>query len=366
MPREKIHLMRPFVGAEELEAIKYIFDTKFLTEGEATKKFEQEFAKYVGARYAVAVTSCTTGMELCLRALDLGIGDKIIVPDFTHPATADCVYAVGAVPLLADVDLYTYNMDVEMLEIASEQGDAVIPVSWGGNPLHEDFYSVCREICLPVIEDAACSVGAQVNGSKVGSLADMTVFSFHPRKVMTTGEGGIITTNNKGLYERLVSSKNFGSFGGSFVNWGTNGKLCNILAAVGLAQLAKLDVNLEIRIAKAKRYNDLFAGVDYISPPLIFDNTRQTFQSYCIYVHEDGWRDRLRADLAARGIETQIGTYALHLEQFFISTPRISPLVRSEMLARNLLTLPLHHELTDDDQDYVVDSIKGLLRGYET
>jgi len=368
MTDRKIHLMRPFVGAEELELVKHVFDTQFLTEGDVTRQFEREFAEYVGARYAVAVTSCTTGMELCLRAMGIGPGDRVLVPDFTHPATADCVLAVGALPVLADVNLCTYNLDVSILDMAMANDgyfDALIPVSWGGNPLTVDLYSFCEDFAVPMIEDAACSVGAITgSGDKTGSLADATVFSFHPRKVMTTGEGGMVTTNNKGIYEMLMGQKNFGSFGGTFATWGTNYKLCNILAAIGLGQLAKLEQNVNIRIAKAKRYNDLLCDCEHLHTPMMFETERQTFQSYCIFIVHEGWRDKLRADLAAMGIETQIGTYALHQLPAFLDLPHATPVIDSSQLADNLLTLPLHHELTDDDQDYVVDSVKALLAGY--
>ena len=361
--RKKIYLMRPFVGEEELEAVKKVFESKYLTEGPVTQEFESKFAEYVGAKYGIAVTSCAIGMELALQVLGIGPGDEVIVPDFTHPATGDCVCQVGAEPILVDVDLESYNITAEAIENAiTENTKCVIPVPWGGNPLDPAIYKLGAEYNIPILEDTACSVGAKIDGKRVGSLADMSVFSFHPRKVMTTGEGGIITTDDGEFAEKARSLKTFGAKEGRFVYHGTNYKMSNIVAAIGLEQLKKLDKILEDRIEKAKRYTELLEGLDHIRPPVVRPNVRHTFQSYCIYVEKEGWRDKLRQDLLKKGIETQIGTYALHLEPSYANVKRKGDLKNSEKLYKNLLTLPLHHELTYEDQEYVCKTIKDLMK----
>ena len=362
--RKKIYLMRPFVGEEELEAVRKVFESKYLTEGPVTQEFEQKFAEYVGAKCGVAVTSCAIGMELALQVLGIGPGDEVIVPDFTHPATGDCVCQVGASPILVDVDLESYNITAEAIEDAiTERTKCIIPVSWGGNPLDTEIYKLGEEHNIPILEDAACSVGAMIGDKKVGSLADMSVFSFHPRKVMTTGEGGMLTTDSDEFAEKAQSLKKFGvNREGRFVYHGTNYKMSNIVAAIGLEQLKKLDKILEDRIEKAKRYTELLEGLDHIRPPTVKPNVRHTFQSYCIYVEREGWRDKLRQDLLKKGIETQIGTYALHLEPSYADVKRSGDLKNSEKLYKNLLTLPLHHELTYEDQEYITKSISEFIK----
>jgi len=363
---KKIFLMRPFVGDEELNAVRKVFDSKYLTEGPVTKEFETSFAQFVDADHAIAVTSCMTGLELAIRVLGIKKGDEVIVPDFTHPATGDCVYQVGADAVLADVDINSYNITPETIkEAITKKTKCIIPVSWGGNPIDPEIYKIGKEHEIPILEDAACSAGAKIKGKKVGSIADITTFSFHPRKIITTGEGGMVTTNDPVLAEKAVALKHFGqTTDGKFTYHGTNYKMSNIAAAIGLEQLKKLPGILDDRIKKAGRYSDLLTDIKGVRHPTKKPGVTHVFQSYCIYVEKDGTRDRLRKDLADRGIETQIGTYALHLEPSYSGVRRSGSLRNSELLFKHLLTLPLHHELTDQDQEFVVNSIKDLLKIY--
>ena len=363
--KKKIYLMRPFVGKEELKAVKKVFESKYLTEGPVTKEFEKKFAEYVGAKYGVAVTSCAIGMELGMQVFGIGSGDEVIIPDFTHPATGDCVCQVGAEPILVDVDLESYNITVGGIENAiTEKTKCIIPVPWGGNPLDPAIYKLGEKYNIPIIEDTACSVGAKIGNKKVGSFADMSVFSFHPRKIMTTGEGGMLTTDNSEFAEKARSLKTFGVENGRFMYHGTNYKMSNIVAAIGLEQLKKLEKILGDRIEMARIYTELLKRISYIRPPVVRQNVRHTFQSYCIYIEKEGWRDKLRQDLLKKGIETQIGTYALHLEPSYADAKRSGNLRNSEKLFKNLLTLPLHHELSYEDQEYVVKSISSLVKDY--
>lgn len=366
MKNDKIYLMRPFVGDEELNAVKKVFDSKYLTEGPVTQEFELKFSQFVGAQHGIAVTSCMTGLELALKVLEIKAGDEVIVPDFTHPATGDCVCLAGADPVLVDVDLSTYNIQPSAVEDAiTKKTKSIIPVSWGGNPLDPEIYKIGKEHDIPIIEDAACSSGAEINGDKVGSIAELSCFSFHPRKILTTGEGGMVTTNDSELAEKAVALKHFGQTkNGRFTYHGTNYKMSNIVAAIGLEQLKKLPWILKDRINKAQIYSDLLKNVRYIKTPVVQKGMKHVFQSYCIYIEKDGIRDRLRQDLSVKGIETQIGTYALHLEPSYSNIRQSGDLHNSELLFKNLLTLPLHHELSLEDQEYVVKSIKSLMKEY--
>lgn len=364
MNHKKIYLMRPFVGPEELAAVQEVFDSKFLTEGAVTSEFEREFASFVGAKYGVAVTSCMTGLVLALQALNIGPGDEVVVPDFTHPATGDCVYQVGADAVLVDVDPDTRNITAKGIRNAiTEKTRCIIPVSWGGNPIDPDIYSIGKEHDIPILEDAACSVGAMIGQKKVGSLADITCFSFHPRKILTTGEGGMVTTDRDDLAEKMVALKHFGATrDGRFTYHGTNYKMSNILAAIGREQLKKLPIILEDRIRKAEQYTLLLKDVVGVTPPVVSPGTRHVFQSYCLFCDGDGVRDRVRHELAKCNIETQIGTYALHLEPSYVGVRQVGGMDNSKRLFENLLTLPLHHELTEKDLEYVVNNIISVLK----
>ena len=364
----KVYLARPYIGNEEFEAVKRVLESRFLTEGDVTREFERRFAEYCDAKHGIATTSCSTALELALRTIGIGSGDEVIVPDFTYPVTGSVVSLVGANPVLVDVDLNSYNVTAEKIEEAiTDKTKAVIPVSLFGNPLEKEVYRISEEYGIYIIEDAACSAGSILNGKKVGSLADMTCFSFHPRKVITTGEGGMITTNNDEFAERARSLKRFGmrNMNGQvkFVEFGTNYKMSNILSAIGLTQLEKIEKIMKIRIEKAKTYTEMLEKIDGIRPPEVRPNTRHNFQSYVCYVEKKGMRDKVREELAENGVESQIGTYCLHLEPAFRDVKRVGNLENSEKLYYNLVTLPLHHELTLEQQEMICGVIKGVLHG---
>lgn len=368
---DKIFLMRPYINNRELEAIKNVLDSRFLTEGPVTEEFEKKFAEYSDAKYGIATTSCSTALELALRTLNIGKGDEVIVPDFTYPVTSFVVSLVGATPILVDVDIKSYNTTVDRIEEAiTKETKVIMPVSIFGNPLDREIYELKEKHDIHVVEDAACTAGAMLNDKKIGSQADITCFSFHPRKVITTGEGGMLTTNNEELGERARSLKKFGmrNIDGQtrFAEVGTNYKLSNILATIGLVQLEKIEEILKDRQEKANSYSELLEEIEGIQPPEVRPDTRHTFQSYACYIEKEGMRDRLREELAKENIETQIGTYALHLEPAFNETRQIGNLENSEKLFYSLITLPLHHELTQEEQLLICERISFLLKNRQS
>ena len=356
-----VPLMVPDVGDEELGLIKQVMNTGFLTEGSYTKDFENLVAQYVGAKHAIAMTSCTTALHTVLECLDIR-GQEVIVPDYTYPATAEAVILAGGKPVLADVDLESMNMTPEVLEEAHEDSMSVfIPVSWAGVPLDPKIYRKAKDLGLVCLEDSACSLGAKIGSEYVGKLADHSCFSFHPRKVITTGEGGMITTDDDEMAEKFHSFKHFGMKGSAFEMIGTNSKLSNILSAIGIVQMKKIENIVKNRIEKAKIYRELLSKIDNIRPAFVGSGTRQTFQSYTCYVERDGFRDKLRSKLAENNIQSQIGTYALHLEPAYKNTKKAGSLKNSELLYKNALTLPLHKDLTTDDQERVCRIIDETL-----
>ena len=365
----KIFLMRPTVGQEELEAVRKVFDSKFLTEGSVTQEFEKRIAEYVGAKHAVAVTSCTTALELALQVMEIGSKAEVIVPSFTHLATADAAVNVGATPVLVDVHSDTYNIDLASAKSGlSRKTRATIPVSLFGRPIDtEGLVDFVKSRDIAVIEDAACSLGAAVNGKKVGTFADITCFSFHPRKLMTTGEGGMLVTDNEEYAGKARSMKNFGldKYRGALkgVRRGSNYKMSNIMAAIGLVQLSKFESVLAERRKRARVYDELLAGNPNVQIPTSPPELSCTYQSYCILLKHSGIRDKVRQRMIEQGIEVQLGTNALHLEPVFSKLRRTS-VTNSTRAFKNALTLPLHNELTREDQDRVCSVLDTTIRGF--
>ena len=358
-----IKLMVPDVGEAELELVREVLESGYLVDGPMTRELERVIAEYVGVPHAVAVSSGTTALEMSLRALGVGPGDEVILPDFTHPATGLSVMALGALPVIVDVDLDTFNTNRALIEAAvTGRTRAAMPVSWGGQPLEiEEILAFCRERGIGVVEDAACCLGSKMNGQPVGSQAELTMFSFHPRKLFATGDGGCITTSNGDHAEFLRSYKNFGitTIDGRsrFARRGSNHRFSSILAAVGLGQVRRIDQIVDGRIAKAKRYDRLLSSIPGIRTPRVLPAAKHNFQCYCIYIEEEGRRDEVLEAMRERGIEVQIGTYAIHREPVFSSARLSGNLESSKKLADRLLTLPLHHRLSESDQDRVVEEL---------
>jgi len=366
---KKIPLIRPYMSKEIKDKVCEVLDSGFLTEGPVTQKFEEAVREFLGCRHTLAVTSCTTGLEMALRALGIGPGDEVIVPDYTYPATADVVAIVGARVVLVDICRDTMLIDYDALEAAiTDRTRAMIPVSLFGNPLDYDRLAALKEkYGLYLVEDAACALGAEFKGVKVGNHADIAIFSCHPRKFITTGEGGIIVTNNPGWAEWMESYKHFGMgrsdsrAGTIFERIGTNYKLSNLLAAVGLGQMQKITELLARRLELAHNYIAMLKGVPGVALPRTTDLGKHSWQSFCIFIEN---RDAVMADLRQNGIEVQIGTYALHLHPpFFASAAcrHAGTLSASKYAFDHCLTLPLYHDLTPADQETVVRELSKRL-----
>lgn len=366
----EIPLIEPVVGEEELENIRAVLDSGYMTQGPFGAEFEDEFEEMTGADHAITATSCTTGMDLALEAVGVGPGDEVVVPDFTHPATANVVVRRGATPVLVDVERNTYNIDpTATADAVSDDTAALLPVSWGGQPLDpEPFRAIADEHDLPIVEDAACSAGAAFDGDPVGSQFDASVFSFHPRKVLTTGEGGMITTDDDDLDREMRSAKNFGTDpSGDHPGFrranATNYRLSDVLGAIGLAQMEKRDQILDRRAEIAETYTDLLEDVEGIDAPHVPADADHVYQSYCVYleVGDDQLRDDVIEAMAEEDIETQIGTHALHRTDAFADAARVGSLDTSAALADNLLTLPIAHSMTDEDCHRVIETLTDIV-----
>ncbi len=327
-----LRLTKPYLSQAESDAVAKVLASGWLAEGTLTQQFEAEIARYVGAKYGVATCNCTIALTLCMQAL--GVKGEVAIPDFTHLATAQAVLNAHCRPVLCDVSLESYNMDTW------NGASFAVPVSWAGNPLTE--YPRTN-----FVEDAACSLGAGHTGSTYTAC-----FSLHPRKLITTGEGAVITTNDTELAEKLRDLKNFGKDGGNY-------RFNDISAAIGIEQLKKLPEIIKIRREHATIYDELLSNIPTLKTP---QNTKgHVYQTYAVLLDKKIDRDLVIRKLIAKGIETQIGTYALHTLQKFSRLKRWTALSNSTALASGLLALPMAYDLTFDDQQKVVDELKASI-----
>ena len=381
--KHNIPLIKPFITDEIKDKVIEVLESGYLTEGPVTRKFEAGIRDYLGVKQALAVTSATTGLEMALRALGIGPGDEVIVPDYTYPATASVVPLVGGKAVIVDVSRDTMLIDYDSLEAAiTPKTKAIIPVSLFGYPLdYNRLNQIKDKHNLVIVEDAACSIGAEFDGVKVGNQADITVFSLHPRKFITTGEGGIVTTNDDKLGEWMNSYKHFGMNmsntareGVQFDIIGTNYKLTNIQAAIGLGQLEHIDALLAKRIELAKTYAELLKDVDGVTVNPLLSTGKcyngctcetpscvHSYQTFAVFVEN---RDHIMREMRARGIEVQIGTYSLHMHKAFQNGEGIrleGDMSNSRWCYEHALALPLYNDLNTAHQGIVISTLIELL-----
>jgi len=363
----KYPLIKPSVGTEELKEIEKVFVSGWLTQGPYVKKFEEQIANYVKAKYAVAVTSCTTALYLSLKVLGIGEGDKVIVPDFTFPATANAVIELGAKPVLVDVN-EDCGLDLNELKRAlyiHKDVKALILVHPFGHALDVKLYEeMISELNLdiPIIEDAATALGSICNGKFAGNMSNIGCFSFHPRKLITTGEGGMIVLNDEELYEKIRVLRDHGKDkSGTFVTNSLNFRMSDIQAAIGVVQLSKLEKKIEKRRKLAEVYHKLLRDVlPHINPLKEKQGCRSTYQSYIVRLPQKWSKyqnfiiNHMRKEY---NIEVQIGTYALHMLPAFKDFIVNSYLSMSENLSKTTLTLPLYEGLEEEDIEYIVHSL---------
>lgn len=359
-----VRLMKPYITFEEVEAdFREVFDSGMFTRGQHVEEFRKELAAFTGARNVHMTTSATTALWICLKLLGIGPGDEVVVSDFSFPATANVVEDLGATPVFADVSLETYNVLPETLEkLITPRTKAVIFVDALGNPtgLHA-IAALCRSKGIPLIEDAACAIGSSEKSRRCGSIADLTCLSFHPRKLISTGEGGAITTDNDEWSQWLDVKLAHGAKGSKgpgldFIDYGYNFRLPELQAVMGRKQLARIDGIVNERIQIRDQYRTWLEPLGFRSQVVGLD-VRYNVQSLVFAVPEGCSRDALIAALKQRGIESTLGTYAMSATTYYKRRYRVSN-PNARWLEANTITLPCFAGL---ETAFVCDSIFEFL-----
>lgn len=356
----------PLTGAPEVDAVREVIESGYLTQGAKTAAFEEAVRGYTAARHAAAVSSATTGLHLALVALGVQPGDEVVIPGFSFPATANAVIQQGATPVFVDIDEATFNLDPALLDAAvTERTRAIMPVHAFGLCADMDaINAVAAQHDLPVLEDAACALGGTYGGRHAGTLGTAGVYSFHPRKIITTAEGGMITTDDDELAKRIAVLRAHGAVRGElymeFVEAGFNYRLSDVHAAIGLAQMTRIDDIVSGRRRAASELTSRVSGIDGVQVPTEPAGTAHTFQSYVVLLDDRIDRDEVIRRMRTRDIETTLGTYGMHLQPYFRERFGIpdEALPHTTRAHHQALTLPLYPQLTEDDMDAIADALR--------
>jgi perosamine synthetase len=313
-----IQLAKPNITDKTIDRVVQILKSGHLVQGEQVRRFETCLREYLDANHAVLVSSGTAALHLSLIALNIGPGDEVIVPAFTFPATANAVELVGAKPVLVDIGLRDFCIDAQKIEAKiTSKTKAIMPVHEFGQPADmENIASIAALHNLKIIEDAACALGAEINGKMIGSFGELACFSFHPRKAITTGEGGGVATQDEEIANRLRIMRNHGIVAEKgivdFVAAGLNYRMTDFQAALGYEQLASFDDIIAKRLEAAGIYDDLLSSIGWIQLPEKINGRKMVYQSYHVMIDATMSRDRVMASLKKSGIESNIGAYALN------------------------------------------------------
>jgi dTDP-4-amino-4,6-dideoxygalactose transaminase len=378
LPEWRIPLYKVYWDENDVEAVtKIIKRGTYWTAGQEIEEFERVVANYVGVKYGVSFNSGTSALHAALLAYEIKQGDEVIVPSFTFIATANAPLFVGAKPVFADIEDSTFGLDPNDVERKiTRRTKAIMPIHYGGLPCRiKELRKIAQEYNLLLIEDAAESLGASVDGRKVGSFGNAAMFSFCGNKVITTGEGGIIVTNSSEIYERLKLIRSHGRLESEpyfmstktldYIMLGYNWRISSITAALGLAQMKKLDRIIEMRRKNAEYITSKLSKIDEVKVPQPPEGYFHVYQMYTIRVKGGrGVRDALKDHLAKKGIMSKVYFEPVHLTHFYREKFGFKggELPITERLSSEVLTLPLYPTMTVEEMDYIIESIKEFFQ----
>lgn len=373
-----IPVAKPYFDENEERAAAEAIRSGWVVQGPRTMEFERMVAERVGAKYALATSNCTTALHLALLALGIGAGDEVLVPSYSFIATANSVLHAGATPVFVDIDARTYNMDPQRIEEKiTPRTKAMMPVHQIG--LAADIDTIQDIACkhnLVVLEDAATIIGGTYKDKPIGAHSRAVCFSFHPRKAITTGEGGMVTTNDPDVAHMVEMLRSHGANVSDYARHGAgkviieqypvlgyNYRLTDIQGAVGVEQMKKLDWILRRRLDIARQYNQAFADLDFIETPYEPPYAKHTYQSYCLRIAHNApkTRDEIMEAMQAAGIATRRGVMAAHLEPFYINTFGRVSLPITEEATRSTILLPIYAQMTEQEVETVITTFRQIV-----
>jgi perosamine synthetase len=363
----RIAFAEPYIEQEDIECVARAVKERRLSQGEYVARFETEFARYVGVKHAVAVSSGTAALHVALAAVGVGPRDEVMVPSFSFIATANSVLYQNAKPVFADIDPLTYNVDpTELKRKITTKVKAIIPVHYAGQPCDMDAVreiAATHQVCI--IEDAAEAHGALYKGRNVGRLGDVGCFSFYPNKNMTTAEGGMITTDNDEIAEKARLLRSHGQDRTyHHIVLGYNYRMTDIQAALGLVQLKRLDWIIERKVEAARYYDDRLSRLSQpkVKTPWVAPYAKHTYMFYPIRFESKLQRELILGKLEQSGVDTRIHFPPIHLQPIYRALFRYSEgfLPVTEKASETVLSLPLHPQMSPEQQDYVLRVIEGV------
>lgn len=371
-----IPIAKPFLGPEEVEAAARAIRSGWVSQGPMVKEFEERFAEYVGAKYAVATTSCTTALHSALAVSGIGPGDEVVVPSLSFIATANAVVHAGATPVFADIDPETCNITAETIgKTLTARTKAVMPAHQMGLPVDLDpIMDLCRKHGLLLVEDAACAIGSAYKDQRIGGHGNLACFSFHPRKIITTGEGGMMTTDDPMVADKLRRFRQHGMSVSdverhasarvileTYPEIGYNYRMTDIQGAIGIEQMKKLAMIIDRRREIAMHYDRAFSRISCLRIPKVPSYAFHNYQSYWVELRDSApvSRDDLMQKLLELGIATRRGVMAIHLEQCYQASGISYP--ETERITKNTMLLPLYPQLKGEEAEFMVKCMHNIL-----
>jgi dTDP-4-amino-4,6-dideoxygalactose transaminase len=364
-----IKLAAPKFSDKTLAEMLSVLASGQLVQGKYTEKFESSLKAYLQVKNAIVVSSGTAALHLSLMALDIDEGDEVICPAFTFPATTNVVEVVGGNAVLVDINLSDFCINSDKIEEKiTKNTKAIIPVHEFGQPADmTKIFEIAKKHCLKIIEDAACALGAEYKGVKVGTIGDIGCFSLHPRKAITTGEGGVVVTNDDALACKLRALRNHGieydTSGIKFSYAGLNYRITDIQSALGLGQFSRLEKYNKARLRDIKIYSQKLAANENITLPIFLSDRESSWQTYHILISQKFNRDEVINKLKESGIETNYGAYAINLLDYYKSKYKLDSksFPNSVYAYKHGLALPVGSHVSVKDARYIADTLSSIL-----